>query len=191
MTVTALSKYQRLEAQALWRATPEAQRVDVIVSVGEATLTITDGRDRVLAHWSIAAVARSNPGAYPAIYHPDGDPGETLEVPEDEAQMIEAIDKLRAAIARQRPRPGRLRFLGVLVSVAAVLALALFWLPGAARKHALGVVPAVKRAEIGAALLEHLQKVTGPACRGPGGAAALTELAKRLPAPRGDVARFM
>ncbi|SHK91071.1 hypothetical protein SAMN05444414_102228 [Roseovarius marisflavi] len=184
MTVTALSKYQRLEAQALWRATPEAQRIDVIASVGEATLTITDTRDRVLAHWSLAAIARSNPGAHPAIYHPDGDPGETLEVPEDEVQMIEAIDKLRAAISRQRPRPGRLRLVGFLTSLAAVVALAVFWLPGAARKHALVVVPAVKRAEIGQSLLEHLQKVTGPACRGPGGAAALAELAKRLPAPQ-------
>ena len=191
MTVTALSKYQRLEAQALWRATPESQRIDVIVSVGEATLTITDSRERVLAHWSLAAIARTNPGVHPAIYHPDGDPGETLEVPENETQMIEAIDKLRAAISRQRPRPGRLRFFGVLVSVAAVLALAVFWLPGAARKHALVVVPAVKRAEIGQALLEHLQKVTGPACRGPGGAAALADLALRLPAPQGSAAHFM
>lgn len=192
MTVTALSKYQRLEAQALWRATPDAQRVDVIVSLGEATLTITDTRDRVLAHWSLAAIARTNPGAHPAIYHPDGDPGETLEVPKDEDQMIEAIDKLRAAISRQRPRPGRLRFVGVLVSLAVVVALAVFWLPGAARNHALLVVPAVKRAEIGQALLEHLQKVTGPACRGPGGAAALLELALRLPAPQGTAAaRFM
>ncbi|SLN73150.1 hypothetical protein ROG8370_03579 [Roseovarius gaetbuli] len=192
MTVTALSKYQRLEAQGLWRATPEAQRIDVIVSVGEATLTITDTRDRVLAHWSLAAIARRNPGAHPAIYHPDGDLGETLEVPEDEVQMIEAIDKLRAAISRQRPRPGRLRLVGFLTSLAAVVALAVFWLPGAARKHALVVVPAVKRAEIGQSLLEHLQKVTGPACRGPGGAGALGELAKRLPAPKGaGAARFM
>ena len=191
MTVTALSKYQRLEAQALWRATPEAQRVDVIISVGEATLTITDTRDRVLAHWSLAAIARTNPGVHPAIYHPDGDPGETLEVSADESDMIEAIDKLRAAISRQRPRPGRLRFAGVLTSLAAVVALAVFWLPGAARHHALAVVPAVKRAEIGQAILGHLQKVTGPACRGPGGATALSELAGRLPAPQGDAARFM
>jgi hypothetical protein len=190
MKKTALTRYQRLEAAGLWRANPDAQRVDVIVSVGEATLTITDLRERVLAHWSIAAVARANAGQSPAIYHPDGDPGETLELTEDEAEMIAAIETLRGAVARQRPRPGRLRLVGMLASAAAVAALVLFWLPGAARDHALTVVPMVKRVEIGQALLGHLQRVTGPACEGPGGATALAQLARRLP-PRRGVARFL
>lgn len=185
MAKTALSKYQRLEAAGLWRADPEAQRVDVIVSVGEATLTITDMRERVLAHWSLAAIARANPGQRPAVFHPDGDPGESLELTSDESEMIAAIEKLRGAIARQRPRPGRLRFLGVLLSLSAVSALVLFWLPMAARQHALTVVPEVKRVEIGQGLLAHLQPATGPACRGPGGAAALGALARRLPPQKG------
>ncbi|MFU8776646.1 MAG: hypothetical protein ACNA7M_03115 [Roseovarius sp.] len=187
MKKTALTKYQRLEASGLWRAAPDAQRVDVIVSVGEATLTITDLRDRVQAHWSIAAVARANPAQTPAIYHPDGDPGETLELAEDEAEMVTAIETLRGAVARQRPKPGRLRLVGVLASAAAVAALVLFWLPGAARQHALGVVPMVKRAEIGRALFGHLQQVTGPVCEGPGGAVALAQLARRLPSRTGQV----
>jgi hypothetical protein len=191
MKKTALTRYQRLEAAGLWRANPDAQRVDVIVSVGEATLTITDMRERVQAHWSIAAVARANPGQSPAIYHPDGDPGETLELAEDEAEMIAAIETLRGAVARQRPKPGRLRLVGMLASVAAVAALVLFWLPGAARKHALEVVPMVKRAEIGGALLGHLQRVTGPVCDGPGGATALAQLARRLPLRSGGTPRFL
>jgi len=60
------------------------------------------------------------------------------------------------------------------------VALAVFWLPSAARDHALGVVPQVKRAEIGAALRQHVERVTGPACRDPGGRAALNRLAQRL-----------
>ena len=190
MAKTALSKYQRLEAAGLWRADAEAQRIDVIVSVGEATLTMTDMRERVQAHWSIAAIARANPGQTPAIYHPDGDPGETLELPENETDMIVAIETLRNAIARQRPRPGRLRLYGVMASVLAVLLMGLFWLPGAARDHALRVVPAVKRAEIGQALISHLQRATGPACRAQGGNAALAALARRLP-PRTGGVRFM
>ena len=109
MKKTALDRYQRLEAAALWRPAPGAQRLDVIVSLGEATLTITDIRDRVQAHWSLAAIARANPGAEPAIYHPDADPGETLEIAEGEDEMIAAIETLSSAIARQRPKPGRLR----------------------------------------------------------------------------------
>ena len=75
--MTALTEYERLEATGLWRATAEAQRREVLVSVGEATLTIADFNNRALAHWSLAAIDRQNPGEYPAIYSPDGDPGET------------------------------------------------------------------------------------------------------------------
>jgi hypothetical protein len=183
--MTALSKYQRLEATGLWRASPEAQRADVIASIGEETLIITDTHDRVLAHWSLPAVARANPGKLPAIYHPDGDPGETLELARDESEMIAAIEKLRAAIERRRPHPGRLRLVMFWASMALVLALLVFWLPGAVRTHAVSVVPDVKKQEIGRALLAQLERITGPACTGNGGEAVLDQLAKRLPTPDG------
>ena len=183
--MTALSKYQRLEASGLWRPAPDAQRADVIVSIGDATLTITDLRDRALAHWSLAAIERANPGQRPAIYHPDGDEGETLELPENEAEMVNAIEKLRGAIERQRPHPGRLRLVMLLVSVLVVMGLGVFWLPGAARDHAASVVPQVKRVEIGAALLGHIQDATGPPCRDREGNAALAKLARRVPSPSG------
>ncbi len=183
--MTALSKYQRLEAPGLWRASPEAQRADVIASIGDEMLVISDIHDRVLAHWSLPAVARANPGKHPAIYHPDGDAGETLELAQSEAEMITAIEKLRTAIERRRPHPGRLRLVMFLASMALVLALLLLWLPGAARNHAVLVVPEVKKQEIGRALLVQLQHITGPACIGNGGAAVLADLARRLPAPEG------
>ena len=72
--MTALSKYQRLEASALWRDSISGQRRDVIVSLGDASLVITDKNERPLTHWSLAAVQRANPGAMPAVFHPDGDP---------------------------------------------------------------------------------------------------------------------
>ncbi|MEM1073925.1 MAG: hypothetical protein AAGI36_05695, partial [Pseudomonadota bacterium] len=76
--MTALKKYARLEASGLWRAAPDEQRREVVVSIGEATLVISDMRDSAITHWSLAAVERSNPGKRPALFHPDGDPGETL-----------------------------------------------------------------------------------------------------------------
>ncbi|MEB8387292.1 hypothetical protein OO012_08640 [Rhodobacteraceae bacterium KMM 6894] len=184
--MTALNEYQRLEAPGLWRATPDDQRSEVVVSIGDATLIITDMRDRALTHWSIPAISRANPGQTPAIFHPDGDPGETLELADSEADMITAIERLRSAVERRRPHPGRLRLVSVLVSVAAVTALAVFWLPGAVRDHALRVVPDVNRSAIGAELAEQLQAVTGPPCRAPGGAEALAHLQDRLPAQRGS-----
>jgi len=182
--MTALSKYDRLEATGLWRADPEAQRREVIVSIGNATLVIADINDRAITHWSLAAVARSTDVTGPAIYHPDGDPGETLELPEHEREMIAAIETLRTAVARHRPRPGRLRFLGMGLSVAAVVAVMLFWLPGALRDNTLRVVPQVKRDEIGVALMDRMQRVTGPVCSDAAGLRALRRFGARLEAPK-------
>lgn len=183
--MTALNQYQRLEASGLWRPSPDAQRTEVIVSVGDATLVISDRQERALTHWSLAAVERANPGRRPAIYHPDGDPGETLELAENETEMIAAIEKLRAAIERQRPHPGRLRLVIVLIVLALIAAAGILWLPQALRAHAVAVVPQVKRAEIGAALFRHVQRVTGPPCATPEGRAALDKLARRIPGPDG------
>jgi hypothetical protein len=107
--MTALSQYERLEASGLWRASPDEQRREVIISLGDATLTITDMRDIALTHWSLAALERANPGKLPAIYHPDGDPGETLELDETATEMLDAIERLRRHIDRRRPKPWRLR----------------------------------------------------------------------------------
>ena len=56
--MTAIKKYARLEASALWRASPDEQRREVVISIGDATLTISDLRDRILTHWSLAAIER-------------------------------------------------------------------------------------------------------------------------------------
>lgn len=178
--MTALKKYARLEATALWRAAPGEQRLEVVVSIGEATLTIVDLQDRAITHWSLAAVKRANPGVRPAIFYPDGDSGETLELDADEAQMIEALEKLRRAVHRTRPSHGRLRWLGAVGSICFVLALGVFWLPGALINHAVSVVPAAKRADIGTALLGRIETLTGPACADPAGLDALQKLRARL-----------
>lgn len=182
--MTALSKYDRLEATGLWRPTPDGQRREVIVSVGDATLVISDMNDQAIAHWSLAAVARANPGELPAVFHPDGDQGETLELPEHETEMVAAIDTLRAAIAKHRPRPGRLRWLGVGLSITAVVALMVFWLPGAMRDNTLRVVPQVKREALGVALIDRMQRVTGPLCNDVAGLRALRRLGTRLETPK-------
>jgi hypothetical protein len=178
--MTALSKYDRIEATGLWRPDPEGQRREVIVSIGNATLVVTDMNDRPITHWSIAAVARATPVSGPAIYHPDGDTGETLELPDHEQEMIAAIETLRTAVARRRPRPGRLRWLGMALSVATVAAVVVFWLPGAMRDNTLRVVPQVKREAIGVALLDRMQRVTGPVCSDVAGLRALRRFGTRL-----------
>lgn len=177
--MTALKQYERLEAAALWRAGPEAQRRDVIVSLGEATLTITDMNDRPLGHWSLAALERANPGEFPALFHPAGDSAETLEIGGDETAMLEAISKLRAALERGRPRPGRLRAASVLATLGIAAAGLAFWLPGSVQRHALKVVPEIQRKAIGQALLGRIERVAGQSCNSAGAARVLSRLAGR------------
>lgn len=182
--MTALKKYERLEASGLWRPTADVQRRDVVVKIGEATLTITDMKEQPLAHWSLAAVQRQNPGEFPAIFSPDGDPGETLEIAEDETAMLDAIAKLRRAIDRSRSRPGRLRFAGSMSIAAVVLAVLVLWLPGVLRTHALNVVPKVQRQAIGNALLGRIERVAGVACGTAETTPVLAQLARRTDARR-------
>lgn len=162
--MTALKQFSRLEATGLWRPSPDDQRREVIVSLGEATLTLSDINGTALAHWSLGAVNRANGKDVPAIYHPDNAPGETLELPGSETEMITGIDRLLRAIDRRRPRPGKLRFLFSGGLFAALLGGAVFWLPDALERYAVTVVPAVKRAEIGGHLLRHIERVAGKPC---------------------------
>lgn len=181
--MTALKEFQRLEAQGLWRASEGAQRRHVVVSLGEATLVLSDMNDQALTHWSLAAVERSNPGEQPARYHPDGDPGEELELDEDADAMIEAIERLRREITRRRPRQGRLRWGLGAAALAGFLAVSVFWLPHALVAHTMRVVPDVKRDAIGRALLSEIAHVAGPACRSETGTAPLRALARRVLGP--------
>lgn len=189
--MTALDQYARLEAPGLWRAAPDAQRREVVVAMGDATLVITDLSDRALAHWSLAAIARANPGEMPAMFHPEGDLDEVLEIGPDGAEMIAAIEKLRTAIRRRRPRKGRLRLLGGLVTAGVAAGLLVFWAPEALLRHALTVVPQAQRDAVGEALLAQMQRLTGAPCRETLGVPALARLADRLPGPDGRPRRLV
>ncbi|MFP7672634.1 hypothetical protein ACG74X_04660 [Marivita sp. S0852] len=181
--MTALKEFQRLEAAGVWRATPADQRKDVVISLGDASITIFDLRENVLAHWSIAAVARANKGQRPAVYHPDGDPGETLELGEDGVEMIDAIEQIRTAIDKSRAKPGKLR-LWITAGIACLVAAGMFlWLPDALLRHTVQVVPAVKRDDIGDALLARITRISGQMCTTRDAREPLRRLASRVLGP--------
>jgi len=183
--MTALDRYIRLESEALWRAEPEGQRRDVTIAFGDATLVISDGTGRPLAHWSLPALIRQNPDDMPAFYAPDEDASEILEIAD--TTMVEAIEEVRKALDKARPHPGKLRHLLTAGLIAVTLALAIFWLPGALTRQTLAVVPAPKRVEIGAEMLVYIQNTTGAACKSPRADAATARLAKRLFGPETTV----
>lgn len=191
--MTALPEFQRLECNAIWRETRTAQRRDVIVSFGEATLVITDERAaKALAHWSLPAIIRLNPGKLPAKYAPSQldetsiQAGKAGELPAEEEleltdeTMIGAIEKIQSKIEFARPHPGRLRA-GFGVGGAAFFALlAVFWLPGATTRHVADVAPMSTRVEIGRQALQDITTLTGQPCHSAMGDAALERLALRL-----------
>ncbi|WP_265499451.1 hypothetical protein [Paracoccus beibuensis] len=163
--MTALTEFQRLEAQGLWRETPQTRQCEVIVSVGEATLTLMDPRtDKPLSHWSLPAVTRLNPGRLPAMYTPNSDgPDEVVEI--EDPLMIEAVERVQRAIATHRAQPRRLRgvFTGITLLLM-VIGLA-FWLPDALIRHAARIAPPAQKRTIGLAVLADIERSGGAVCR--------------------------
>lgn len=176
--MTALDQYQRLETSGVWRGAPDEQRRNVIVSLGSATLVIYDGAGRALAHWSLPALERLNPGKEPALYAPG--PGQLEELEIAEPEMVEAIERIRSTIEKRRPHRGRLRGALMLGTLAAVIGLGAYWVPDALVRHAAAVVPPVKRADLGARILTHVERLSGRPCATPQGSAALERLRERL-----------
>lgn len=179
--MTALKEYERLEAIGLWKESPDAQRREVVVSFGDATLVLSDQNDAPLAHWSLAAIKRINRGKEPAIYSPDADPFETVEISDE--LMIQAIEKIRSMIRKSRPHPGRLRgaFIAALILVIGFLGAT--WLPNTMARYAARVVPEEKARQIGADLMKHVTRLTGDVCSSELGNQALGKLRHRLRGP--------
>lgn len=183
--MTVLEQYKRLETTGLWREAPDAQRREVVVSLGDATLMISSLAEVALTHWSLPAIARLNPGRQPALYAPGAETEERLEI--EDPDMIAAIEMVRTAIEKRRPHPGRLR-LWIGTGVAGFLAgLALFWLPEALTRQTVALLPPASREAIGNRLLQEIGRLAGPICTNPRGSVALARLARRTfgdPAPR-------
>lgn len=177
--MTALRKYLRLESPGLWRETPSAQLREVVVGLREATLVLSDPKtEMALAQWSLPALTRLNPGKLPALYSPGEDDPETLEV--DDRDMMAALDTVRTALERRRPKPGRLR--GVLLGGfgAVIGSLAVFWLPGKLIDYTAAMLPPATRSELGKLALQDLTRVTGSPCTGKDGTAASVALGLRI-----------
>ncbi|MFV0384607.1 hypothetical protein [Paracoccus sp. (in: a-proteobacteria)] len=178
--MTALTEFERLEAQGSWRETPDARLREVVVSVGDASLILYDPKSETpLSHWSLPAVTRLNPGKSPAIYSPRAEgPDETLEI--DDPLMIGAIERVHRAIAARRAHPGRLRGGLFLTAVLAMAAAAVVWLPDALIRHAARIAPPAQARAVGEAVLADIARSTGPVCERESGQAVLDWIAPRL-----------
>ncbi len=176
--MTALERYRRLECPGLWHGAEGAQRRDVVVTFGEASLVIRDLRsDAALAHWSLPAVERLNPRRVPAIFGPDRGATETLEI--DDPSMIEAIETVARVVRRNR-RPGRVQLAFLGAGLLAVIGVVGIVAPRAVIVRAAAVVPPAARAALGARILADMAPTWGAPCRAPAGLSALDALRDRL-----------
>lgn len=178
--MTALERYARLAGPGVWRAGPQAQRRDVTVSLGDATLVIRDARsDHALSHWALPAVQRLDKGHVPALFAPSSDPqGEVLEL--EEPLLIEALETIRAAMGPRPPaRWLRWATIGVL---AALVALGAMVLPGVLVERTAAIVPPAARAQIGRDALDGLtlSSTRERVCAGAEGRQALALLRDRI-----------
>ncbi len=121
--MTALDQYQRLEAVASWRPAPDAYEREVVVSFGNATLTLMDMDDAPRAHWSLAALEEVPGAEGRLVLSPDPDGAETLSL--DDPDMIAAIRAVRSdmSVARTARRAWRLMLPLAAVLIVAVGAL--------------------------------------------------------------------
>jgi hypothetical protein len=126
----------------------------------------------------LPALIRLNPGVFPALFGPSDDGTECVEI--DDPEMITALETVRSALERRRPRRGRLRGAIVGGSAVAVAILAVFWLPAKLVDYTAAMLPAATRADLGGMALADLVKLTGSPCGSKPGLAAATALAGRL-----------
>jgi len=173
--MTALRKYERLEAIGHWRATPESALREVVVSFGNSTLNLTSMQDEPLEHWALAALQKIAAQDEGALYTTDAEGDETLLI--TDKVMISAIDSVtaalnRPAIARGVPVWRLLLAAGLIVALGFGLAKT----PNLLRQKIAEETSAIRAR----ALSEKLAVLLGRQCETPDARRALATIALRL-----------
>ena len=122
--MTAIDKYTRLEALGQWRESPTQPPREVVVSFGNATLVLSNLDEKPLCHWAMAATSRMSLEGTKAVYTPDTEGFETLEI--DDAEMVEAIAQVSRAATTVNLRTPWLRwvFIALVMTASAAIAYA-------------------------------------------------------------------
>ena len=176
--MTALKKYQRLECTGLWRSDLSAQRREVILSFGKATLVLTDSQNRVLSHWSLIAVEVQKGKMGEATLRPGAEAEETIEI--NDKLMLEALLKVKKEFNQTGPHPGKLRLIIAILTLVAISSVTIFLGPPAVISYASKVLPNTKKLQLGQELGQRIGQLAGPYCENPEGTVAAQKLVKRL-----------
>jgi hypothetical protein len=174
--MTALERYIRLEALGLWRESPDAEPLEVVVSFGVATLVLTDLDDNPLGHWALAGVQAIGKDGRATVYAMTPDGGETLTI--RDRDMVEAIATVSRAYSVPRlPRRRRWRRWLAFAALAAALALAALLVPRLITAQAARMVPPEVADELGDRMLIAVMEARGRPCDTPAARRLLADLA--------------
>lgn len=183
--MTALETYLCLEAIGFLRERPNDTPVEVVVSLGKATLLLKDTLDRPLGHWALAGVVRLGRDEDAVIYSMTAEGSETLTIRDKD--MVEAIAALsRPALGQPEPaarrprRRARIELPVMPILLAAAMGAAILGLPRLLQAKADQVVPPAAAAAVGDRILTELIEKRGPLCAARPGQEALARIVERL-----------
>lgn len=91
--MTALDRFETLEASAVYREGPNADPIDVVVSFGGRSLMIVDLQDQAIAHWPLATLRGGDAGnASELAVRPDDEASDIVRMVDPE--MIAALREI-------------------------------------------------------------------------------------------------
>jgi Zn-dependent protease with chaperone function len=190
--MTALAKYDLLEAPGRYFDGETARSQDVIVKFGDATLMVLDVRDVPITHWSLAGLrdlSSGNPGDGLTLT-PDPDGDERLMV--DDAEMMAAIRAVCPDLyQRRKPSGSRVRKVAFWsVAALASLYLTVFHLVPALSDRLATMIPPEAEIAMGEEMTDQFAELLTEGeeayfCASPNGDRALARMVTRL-ASRAD-----
>lgn len=176
--------YMCFEASGVWRENAETPPRDVIVSLGERTLVLSDIGDRILGHWARAGLIPLRTEGGTTVYTLSAESGETLAIA-DRQMNAEISGRTHDAQVSPRKRRKRPR-LGLIVaasfSIGLTATLASFT-PGAMRHQTLRLIQPGQAAELSDRILLILMDKGAQPCRHPTGERNINRLTATLATP--------
>jgi hypothetical protein len=192
--MTALERYDRLEAVGQWREGPDADPREVIVSFGATTLVLRDLAERAVGHWALAGMQVYQQSSDATIYSTAPDGHETLRIYDPlMVAAISEVSRMRDAPPPSQNGPDKpaWRLHPGSVQALALVALSVMLGPVLLRDQALRMVPPGQASEFGDRMLLGLMDRHGTLCERPAGRQALERIAAQVPDAAGRPVRVL
>ena len=178
-TSERLADFQLLECLGIWHQLPNDPGMEVVVKIDASALTLISKGNQVIVQWSCDAIRRRRQRGLPAIYSPDSEFAETLEV--SDLTAISVLDDIIASFDEQLARSGlSLRGVAVFVAVLALIVVPAVALFDRIAPHVAGLVSYRQQSEIGERVFAALADERGGECRSGKGMQSISVLERRI-----------